>query len=391
MFRPPTDPPDPPPTPTPRLSRRKSIQLPWSLSTRFKKIKKKDVAKMAACDEQLMLPHQLSTASLDEIEEQAGDDADIEAPITAQELLTTDSQLSNEYSADQFALPRADQVEIVRANEVNTPDADKAAAPDAGQVFAPPAAQYGASDAPEALCAAQDGLSPSPNQFKRSHTKGMSESGSPIKLRYPTQEVERVAQEIYDQTISETTFGMFRDWIGEKLEHYELAKKYIRELATDQVSLKFLFTLIDVTDAIIQGYKVERTNNPYLCELVREVNYLRPAYVSSPQLLIVTSTTNILFREAKSPVICEGAPPVRPQQSPSVLRGPNHGCTFADPHPTDLPKALKRMRQDVVYPSHLSSPLSSPNRDFPPDSRLYISASRRSMLTSRSTRSPAAS
>jgi hypothetical protein len=59
-----------------------------------------------------------------------------------------------------------------------------------------------------------------------------------IHIRYVEADIERMAGEVIQETIAEVELSFFGDWINESEENYEMAKKYIRELALDAVSLK---------------------------------------------------------------------------------------------------------------------------------------------------------
>jgi hypothetical protein len=83
-------------------------------------------------------------------------------------------------------------------------------------------------------------LSPFPS-FQNSPTK-MEERRSVHHMRdlsfhvkYSPVEIERIAREVYDETVAEVHLSLFIFWISESPKHYEQAKEHIRELGLDQV------------------------------------------------------------------------------------------------------------------------------------------------------------
>jgi len=50
-------------------------------------------------------------------------------------------------------------------------------------------------------------------------------------------DIPRLATELYEQTIPDVHLSLLGYWILERDEHYNYAKRYIRELGLDQVSL----------------------------------------------------------------------------------------------------------------------------------------------------------
>jgi hypothetical protein len=54
-------------------------------------------------------------------------------------------------------------------------------------------------------------------------------------VNFTLDEVDRVAQEISDNTVAPVTLSLFTFWICESRENYETAKSRIRELSLDQV------------------------------------------------------------------------------------------------------------------------------------------------------------
>ncbi|KAF1971690.1 hypothetical protein BU23DRAFT_646233 [Bimuria novae-zelandiae CBS 107.79] len=76
---------------------------------------------------------------------------------------------------------------------------------------------------------------------------------------YDDVDVDCLTQEIIDGTVDDDMFLLFRDWSCKKLENYDTAKRYIRELGLDQ------------------GYDTARIANRRVRQLVEEVEHFRPA------------------------------------------------------------------------------------------------------------------
>ncbi|KAF2798980.1 hypothetical protein K505DRAFT_357062 [Melanomma pulvis-pyrius CBS 109.77] len=81
-------------------------------------------------------------------------------------------------------------------------------------------------------------------------------------VNFKPHEVVQLAKEIYDEVIADVHLSLFIYWICESKDHYEQAKKHIRELALDQ------------------GYVVDRVKNQSLRRLLVETRHLRPKYES---------------------------------------------------------------------------------------------------------------
>jgi hypothetical protein len=67
------------------------------------------------------------------------------------------------------------------------------------------------------------------------HTASAHRSRYSFHVTYKPEEIPALAKEIVDGTIAEVHLSLFAYWICEKPEHYEEAKKHIRELGVDQV------------------------------------------------------------------------------------------------------------------------------------------------------------
>lgn len=67
-----------------------------------------------------------------------------------------------------------------------------------------------------------------------SHQRGES-----FHVNFSSDDVQRIAKEIYDQTIADVHLSLFSYWINEREEHYEEAKRHIRELRLDHVSIQY--------------------------------------------------------------------------------------------------------------------------------------------------------
>lgn len=69
---------------------------------------------------------------------------------------------------------------------------------------------------------------------------GNSRRDDPLQINFTLEDVTRMAEEIYDETIADVHLSLFGYWIQDSDEHYDIAKQYIRELCLDQVSISIL-------------------------------------------------------------------------------------------------------------------------------------------------------
>ncbi|KAF2677077.1 hypothetical protein K458DRAFT_396336 [Lentithecium fluviatile CBS 122367] len=83
---------------------------------------------------------------------------------------------------------------------------------------------------------------------------------SSLHVTYDPKEIPELAKQIVDGTIADVHLSLFTYWINEKPEHYQEAKKYIRELGVDQ------------------AYPISRIKNEYVRKLVQETFDMRPKY-----------------------------------------------------------------------------------------------------------------
>ncbi|KAL5117289.1 hypothetical protein ACEQ8H_004848 [Pleosporales sp. CAS-2024a] len=100
-----------------------------------------------------------------------------------------------------------------------------------------------------------------------SQTKGTCNNGGRLRHRerieslhvsWTEEDVERMAREIHDESIAAVHLSLLGWWICENAQHYNIAKKYIRELSLDQ------------------GYNVDRISNNRLRELLISTETARP-------------------------------------------------------------------------------------------------------------------
>jgi hypothetical protein len=68
------------------------------------------------------------------------------------------------------------------------------------------------------------------------HLRGESFTDYGFKLNLDNNEVQRLAQEIRDETVAETLLTLFIQWVCNDSRNYDQARRYIRELGLDQVS-----------------------------------------------------------------------------------------------------------------------------------------------------------
>lgn len=95
-------------------------------------------------------------------------------------------------------------------------------------------------DVPETTNASQEqpvAETPEGPKHKSRGSDGSKSDEHEFEVQYTEAEVELIASEIYTQTVAETTLYLLVTWINAKKENYEVAKKHIRELATDRVSV----------------------------------------------------------------------------------------------------------------------------------------------------------
>ena len=63
---------------------------------------------------------------------------------------------------------------------------------------------------------------------------------------YSREEVVKLTQEIYDDTVNEVLLNLFIDWVRQKPENFAQAREHIRELSLDQAS----YTLVEIKVSI---------------------------------------------------------------------------------------------------------------------------------------------
>jgi hypothetical protein len=69
-----------------------------------------------------------------------------------------------------------------------------------------------------------------------------------LHVNWTQEDVERMAKEIYDESIAAVHLSLLGYWICEMPQHYELARTHIRELSLDQVSWDFVRHATDLLD-----------------------------------------------------------------------------------------------------------------------------------------------
>ncbi|USP79124.1 uncharacterized protein yc1106_06398 [Curvularia clavata] len=104
----------------------------------------------------------------------------------------------------------------------------------------------------------------------RSHQRGKS-----FHVNFTPDDVQRIAKEIYDQTIADVHLSLFSYWINESEEHYEEAKRHIRELRLDH------------------GYNLARIANVHLRKLMQDVFDQRPVYAKPSKQLSLRRSPGI--------------------------------------------------------------------------------------------------
>lgn len=68
---------------------------------------------------------------------------------------------------------------------------------------------------------------------------GQHQRNESLHVSYSAEDVQRMAKEISEETIAPVHLSLLGYWIREKTEHYDIAKRFIRELSLDQVSWQY--------------------------------------------------------------------------------------------------------------------------------------------------------
>jgi hypothetical protein len=78
----------------------------------------------------------------------------------------------------------------------------------------------------------------SSNGYHHQHTESLlsDATGAGVRIRYTEADIERIAQEVEQETIAEVLLSQFCEWIMDSDENYEMATKHIRQLGLDAVS-----------------------------------------------------------------------------------------------------------------------------------------------------------
>jgi hypothetical protein len=69
-----------------------------------------------------------------------------------------------------------------------------------------------------------------------------------LHVNWTQEDVERMAKEIYDESIAAVHLSLLGYWICEMPQHYEMARTHIRELSLDQVSWDVVHPATDLLD-----------------------------------------------------------------------------------------------------------------------------------------------
>ncbi|KAI4920950.1 hypothetical protein J4E85_009065 [Alternaria conjuncta] len=171
---------------------------------------------------------------------------------------------------------------------------------------------------------AHDLASPTPSSRHRRNES--------LHVNLSAEEVKKYADEVRNMTIADVHLSLFGYWIKESDEHFQEAKKYLRELGLDR------------------GYNLSRLNNFCLEELCRDVHDIRPS----------ETRTTILKRQAAADSSAHGGTttPTRSFSSP------------VSPRIDKLPPSLHLQREKVIESQALrSTSLGSPGGrgDYPPN------------------------
>ncbi|KAL6153141.1 hypothetical protein ACJQWK_03347 [Exserohilum turcicum] len=174
--------------------------------------------------------------------------------------------------------------------------------------------------------AAERKCSPQPSTPCPSHGRNRS-----LHVNLTREDVQRLTEEIYNETIADVNLSLFSYWINESDENYQEAKQHIRELRLDH------------------GYNLLRIRNPHLRQLMQEVFTQRPV---EPRITLVENQS-------------------RADTAARIVSAPTR-LPVATPRIDCLPPALRAERQRVITQAELrsvslSSMASSSVRDYPPN------------------------
>ena len=206
------------------------------------------------------------------------------------------------------------------------------------------------------------------------HTRELS-----LEVNYTTEDVQRMAEEIYEETTADVHLSLFAYWIRESGENFASAKKVIRELSLDQVCAEEYRCLVASLTDHSQGYNIDRIRNSHLRKLLTDTHDLRPKYVplrpltppADVPLPCATPTECIMFS-------AEALDEHGPNLSNRQRYDPRHGvaATAGDydrygralPKLELLPASYRDARERVLADKKGMSP-AKPANEYPPNSK----------------------
>jgi hypothetical protein len=98
-----------------------------------------------------------------------------------------------------------------------------------------------------------------------------------LHVTWTAEAIQRMTNEIYNETIASVHLSLLGYWIIESVEHYDVAKEFIRELSLDQVSQVLLILEPScLANTTTQGYNVNRIKNAALRNLLISTRSVRP-------------------------------------------------------------------------------------------------------------------
>ncbi|KAF1914308.1 hypothetical protein BDU57DRAFT_549510 [Ampelomyces quisqualis] len=153
-------------------------------------------------------------------------------------------------------------------------------------------------------------------QHRAQHLRNQS-----LHVTWAANDIERMAKEISDETIADVHLSLLGYWICERTAHYEMAKRFIRELSLDQ------------------GYNVNRIRNESLRNLLISTKGVRPKEAIDKLILLPLAMREQRERtmqgiNPKSPVSSpiRNYPPDTPDRpEPLSVRSRHTGRSFATP------------------------------------------------------------
>lgn len=155
-------------------------------------------------------------------------------------------------------------------------------------------------------------------------------SASSLHVFYDEAAVPKIAAEIREGTIHETTLRLFVLWLGEKEENLDLAAEHIRELKLSQVKRRAAVYQITRstarnTELPTQDYPTSRIKNLHLRALLDATKDIRESYTHPPAAVDEEETAKRSSRMTFGQALradMDSSPP-KPRQRPAPISTPS--------------------------------------------------------------------